>query len=623
MSVKPASGNGAGPDAATMAGLVPSADTRDLEQAIADFLIRHAAGDEKAALTDAAICLVRMNSSGHSCLPLDRYAGQSLLPNPDRPTRRLPGLDEWRSALLRSGVVSTEEQASADFRPLVLDASDRLYLYRHWNDERVVARLVRELSSADAAQPVVAKDMQAAWQEVFGTGVQDGPDWQRVATALALSRRFCIISGAPGTGKTTTIARLLKVYGLLWPDQRVCLAAPTGRAAARARQALIAGDAAHHVTVSTVHHLLGLIPGTDRKPAVVQKDMLIIDEASMISLSLMARLLEALSEHTRLVLVGDRDQLYSVAAGTVLADLCPREPVFSAAMREHLHAVTGEPLPATAKPTTPCLIDSTVILHENHRFAADSGIAAFAAAVNSGDDDAVMALLRSRPDDVVWHDPAAMDIHHCLQHSMNAAADSPWAQSAGLSADDPEPAMRAITDFRILAVLREGLYGVSGLNNAVRHILFDRQPGANPRHPGRQVMMLANDERQNLYNGEIGIFVRNGDDVSCILPDEKGSARFLSPFTLPAHDDAWTLTVHKSQGSEFRRVLLVLPPKAHPLLSRELIYTAVTRARQRIEIYSSEATIRYAVRHAVTRHSGLSDRLAASHLAASHPPDIA
>ena len=593
------------------ASLVPSSEALDLEKAVAGFFVRYARNhDDRRALEDTAMCLVRMNNSGHSCLPLPLYAGQKLPSvTPDQPERHLPALDEWRSLLSASGLVGQGEEG----KPLVLDSADRLYLYRHWHDERVIAHHIHRLTTDEEASAAPLKELQEAMRSAFADRAGEQIDWQRVAVALALSRRFCIISGAPGTGKTTMIVKLLAVYKRLYPDKQVGLAAPTGRAAARIRQAIVSDDSMRDINVSTIHRLLGLRPDTDRQPNTVREDLLIVDEASMISLSLMARLLESLSEHTRLVLVGDRDQLYSIAAGSILADLCLRESCFSTGMRQRLHALTEEELPAAVDTDTQPLADSIVLLRKSYRFDEDSGIAEFSQAINNGDEEAVMTLLRAKLKDVIWHDADTVDTRQCIQHSLAAQKNAPWSGGTDLRSDDAKTPLQAITGFRILSVLREGARGVHGLNTIVRRILFDQPVDEDGRYTGRQIMLLAEDSRQKLHNGDIGIFVSDRDDngkIWCALPDESTGVRLLSPFVLPAYEDAWALTVHKSQGSEFDRVLLILPPGDHPLLSRELIYTAVTRARSRIEIYGNEATIRYAVRQAVSRHSGLADRLA-------------
>jgi exodeoxyribonuclease V alpha subunit len=401
---------------------------------------------------------------------------------------------------------------------------------------------------------------------------------------------------------------------------RMALAAPTGKAAARltesirsAREALSTGAAirgAMPEAAVTIHRLLGVWAG---RPGFrhhagnpLALDVLVVDEASMVDLSLMTRLVEALREDARLILLGDRDQLASVEAGSVLGDICERagEMPWSARQAERIASLTGEDVGAGGRDPNG-IADNVVLLRHSYRFAAGGAIGALAAAVNAGRADAVAEALHDNGEAV------RIDPHS----NREPVPSSQYVESFRdlVAEGDPERALAGFDGFRVLCALRAGPAGVVAVNAAVEAAL--RQAGlvrgAGEWYQGRPVMITRNDYALGLFNGDIGICLpdseRDGEPMVWFRMAE--GLRPVSPARLPAHETAWAMTIHKSQGSEFDHVLLVLPETDHRLLTRELLYTAITRARRSLEIRSPAGILDAAVSRRIHRESGLAELL--------------
>ena len=579
------------------------------------------AGDDAPALLWAVALVSQRTAAGHVCADLTRVAGRPLIDGaPEAPVT--PGLAAWTAALRATPVVG----GPGDDAPLVLDAAGRLYLRRYWAYEREVADEMRRRAEAPAAVDAAALRgaLDATWPLDRAAPV---PDWQRVAAVTAALRRLCVISGGPGTGKTSTVVRFLALLAAAGggAPMAVELAAPTGKAAARLEDALRAGRAAvppalrHAIPerASTLHRLLRLRSdstraGVDRERPL-RADVVVVDEASMVDLALMAKLVRAVRSDARLVLLGDKDQLASVEAGAVLADLCGDAPGFSASFAGAVSAVGGQPVPVGRAGGDSPLRDAVVVLRESRRFHADSGIARLAAAVNRGDGDAACALLAGGAADVAWQ-PLA-DGRTARERLAGAAAEGFGAFLACVASGGLPPDVFAAFDrFRILCAHRAGGAGVAGVNRMVEDALEARgllRRGA-PWYVGRPVMVTRNDHVLRLANGDVGIVLPDPDEpgrVAVAFPAADGGVRRVSPARLPAHETVWAMTVHKSQGSEFDRVLLLLPPEPSRLVTRELLYTAITRARDRVEVWGGEAVVRAGVAARVERSSGLRDAL--------------
>lgn len=532
--------------------------------------------------------LVAASQAGHVCLPFAH--------RPERPALRASPL------VCRPG----------GYAPLVLDEAGRLYLARHWYDE---VRLAERLAQLARDQwPVNEAALIPLLDALFPqASPQPQPDRQKLAAALAARQRLLILSGGPGTGKTTTVVRLMAVLASLSSRPLVmAMAAPTGKAAARlsesvsaARDRLPVSDSVRRslpATAQTLHRLIGLFPGAGRprhhagNPLPV--DVLVIDEASMIDLSLMARTLDALPAHARLILLGDRDQLASVEAGAVLGDLCQRV-AFRPETLAWLERVAG-PLPALDATDTGRLTDAVMLLTHSHRFAAGSGIGEMARRVNEGDGAGVLDLLAHPPgDDIGWERALPLEV------AWQAHAPY-WAALA--QGTDPAALAQALSRFMVLAAERRE---VAAFNRAIEARLEgDGHKRTDSDHyPGRPVMITENDYGVGLFNGDIGFVVQRPEGLRVAFAD--GPAwREIAPGRLPAHETVFAMTVHKSQGSEFDAVLLVLPETAGAQLDRALVYTALTRARRHFRVLGSPEVLRAAIESRPARFSGLAERLA-------------
>jgi exodeoxyribonuclease V alpha subunit len=586
-----------------------------------------------AAVARAAGALSLAVSAGHVCLMLAALAAAG---REDEPASRLD-LAGWRAALLASGIVGTPQEPGA--RPLILDADDRLYLHRYFDYERRLATRLTQARHAGADAAAASPELRARLGELFSANaarLAGAADWQQLAAALALRGRLTVISGGPGTGKTTTVVNLLACLIALDPDCRIALAAPTGKAAARMTDAI--RQRAQHLPAplrdkmpdssSTVHRLLGVTPAGFVHDAAhpLAIDALVVDEASMLDLALATQLLEAVPAAARIILLGDKDQLAAVESGAVFAELSI-DPTLTPGCVAELAAMTGTPAAAIAPPaaaTPSALQDCAVWFTQNYRFASDSGIGRLAHYVNSGLASAAVAWLREAGDaDVAWLADASQAGDAAALHAMDAG----YAAYARTVAADPTQ-VAAITDafaqFRVLCALRDGPRGVAALNATLTRRLrealqrpgpddrFDG-PGASPWFAGRPVLVLANDYVLRLFNGDIGIALPDATGALLVhFPDAAAPDGFraIAPVRLPRHETAFAMTVHKSQGSEFDGVLVMLPEQRSRVLTRELLYTAITRARRRVTLVAQAGVLEQAIETSTQRHSGLLTRLA-------------
>lgn len=564
-------------------------DFLSIDERLADFLARSASA-EKDTVRDAVRFLSRAVRLGNVCLPLSVCGGASVGP-----------------ALWASGVVGKPGSAL----PLILDASGRLYLNRFRRYEEQVADFLREGAVA-AVDPVDRKSFDSGLARLFGPEGGTAPDKQREAAAKAVLKRISVVSGGPGTGKTTTVVKML-VLLLEQAGEKpldIALAAPTGKGAARLKESVAGSSASLDIDprvqdripreAVTIHRLLGAGFGGrfSRGPEnPLPYDVVVVDEASMIALPMMARLVNAMPRDSRLILLGDKDQLASVEAGTVFADICEAKGPFSECVSE---------------------------LIRNYRFGDESPIALLSSDIREGRGEKALERLRSGGSDVVeWADlPPTPEEMECFLRPRVLAGFSPF-----LKEGTGEKAFEAFGRFRILSAHREGAYGVSGLNELVEKILsregFIRR-GGSAHYPGRPVLILRNDHAQRLSNGDTGIVLRDPSDggkMKAFFPpaEEKHQRKGEGPEPafrtillprLPEHETAWATTVHKSQGAEFDEVLLFLGPSESGLVSRELLYTGITRARTRVTVASKQDAFMDAVARPVDRRSGLSDLLA-------------
>lgn len=584
--------------------------------------IKREAGDSPSWLEFVVSLASNSVGNGNICLNLADIAGTDIIV--DGSEHRVPELSELQGQLSGTGTVGEP----GEFKPLVLDGDGRLYLYRFWRYERDLAQKIREKAKAQILD--LDEDLLGTGiQRLFPGTIEKGSDWQKIAALAAVQKKFCVISGGPGTGKTSTVVKIIAL--LLEQAQgvklRIALAAPTGKAAARLKESIrfmkdkqdCSDDIRSLIPedVTTIHRLLGVRSGSVRfrhsEDNLLPHDVIIIDEASMVALPLMAKLVVALKSDARLILLGDRDQLASVEAGAVLGDICGggRQEPYSPNFVDFVKRVSGENIPTEpSSSVNGILSDSLVVLKKNYRFGTDSSIGAVSSAVNRGEGKKAYAVLRDENSvGSSWQDVPKTDK---LKKALGDRIANEYAPY--LAAKSPAEALKLFDSFRILCALREGPYGVAGMNALAEEILAEKGliELHNRWYSGRPVMITVNDYHLKLFNGDIGIVLPDPEydgNPRVWFPAPDGGVRNVSPVRLPTHETVYAMTVHKSQGSEFGRVLMLLPDHDSAVLARELIYTGITRAKNEVEVWANEDVFAAAVSRKIDRKSGLDDAL--------------
>lgn len=600
-------------------------------------------GEQNPYLAVAAALLSKSVRDGNICLDLhdlpamntEPYRYNNIMPIEDQNPLAVSNLEDWQKGLRKSSVVGRP----GEFKPLILDDALRLYLFRYWEYETQLADFLR--ASARQRDLETVRHETAACKAKLDMLFPDSPNekeptlnWQKVAACAVLVNRLTVISGGPGTGKTSVIARavilLIELSGQKAP--RIALAAPTGKAAQRLQEAVLkaaedfVGDRRIFEAIpkqaTTIHRLIGHSPqasGTRwNRENPLNVDIVVIDEASMIDLALMVQLIRALPEHARLILLGDRDQLASVEAGAVLGDICGYGELndFSEDFAAFLSGLTGEKIVGLGTSQRPhsVLRNSVIELRRNYRFSAKSSISRLSAAIKKGAGEEALCILQENDDSCRWRPLSSLsDLSLVVQEAMGHFTDY-----FDMIADSQKytELFRIFDRRRILCALRRGTYGVIEVNSLCEQALRQRGliTGREPFYPGRPVMIARNDYRMKLFNGDVGFILpdtRINGDLSAFFRSEMGELRRFTPFRLPEHETVYALTVHKSQGSEFNDVLLILPDYDAPVLTRELIYTAVTRAKSTVTICGREDVFIAAVSRRMERSSGLRDALGA------------
>ena len=586
-------------------------DLDDFDRAFGVFLER-INGKACGELAVAAALASRRAREGDVCVELHRVLGAEICPR-------------WIAALRDCSVVGPPDP---DRRlPLVLDDRGRLYLQRLWYEEYRLAQGLRALAATEPQWcPLDVDRCRTVIDRLFPMSAEGGeaPDWQKVAVALAAIKRLCIVTGGPGTGKTTTVVKMIALMLSLSPRPlNIALTAPTGKAADRLQGAVCA--CSEHLAVDdrvkaaipdkalTLHRLLGIrkVIGVEQgEQGVLPYDVVVVDECSMVDLPMLAQLVSRLAPHASLVLLGDQDQLCSIEAGSVLGDLCRRHTGLSEAAGQAVRSLCGETVP-TAGPRSWSLQDCIVALRRTYRFDEHSAIGRLAAAVRRGDGDEAAAVLRRGGESGLdWFETQGAVLEPRFAERVVALFE-PFRRAV-MEAEDIATVFEQFQRFRLLCATRSGHYGVGSLNALVEAQWHTHGKGRQgPWYPGRPVMILRNDYGTQLYNGDVGLTLPDvRGRMRVYFATGAGSFRSLTPAQTPLHETAFAMTVHKSQGSEFSEVFLILPPEPTRVLSRELVYTAITRARRRFGVYGSEVVFRQAVMHSVKRSSGLLEQLA-------------
>ena len=561
---------------------------------------------------------------GHACLDLN-----TLSSDPQQ-------LTSWAEA------AKTLPWAKGDNSPMMVSTQSdgqpqRIYLRRAWQAEQTIQAAIQ---SRLATHFDVPQDTEEKLNALFGT-VNQEIDWQRIACAKALRAGITLITGGPGTGKTTTVVRLLALLQRAARDTnqtlRIHLAAPTGKAASRLSTSIQLAlthlpkgwEEGIPTQAVTLHQLLQYNPDATARPApILPTDLVVVDEASMIDLELMARLLRCVPPHARLVLLGDKDQLASVEAGAVWSQMC--EGAAQSDSNTQAHTTIAYELTA-----------QTAVLHVSRRFHADSAIGQWAKLINEGQQEALRACWQALPDadplssnassevqrwPAAWRDRPQGQFHPNVVKSLQNG----WGhwlsllkplQEAGSVCNNSLALelLNSFSQFQVLCALRQGAWGVQALNERIA-VALGLVSSREKSHPssdvhsawfiGRPVMVTRNDYHLNLMNGDVGQCLPTAQGLRVAFPDGQGGVRWILPSRLEGVETVWAMTVHKSQGSEYDHVLMVLPDREAPVLTRELLYTGVTRAKTRLSWWLPNPAVLFsAVGQRVTRSGGLADGL--------------
>jgi exodeoxyribonuclease V alpha subunit len=534
-----------------------------LDLAFARFLSQRTTFDasQRKTLETLLARLSQQQHQGHNCIELS---------------------DADKTLLLDSGIASEYLAIASPTYPLVIE-QNRLYLHRYWSYEDRLAKQIKRL----AQHANLLENLDILLDRYFGANNAE-TDWQREAAKIAAQRDFCIITGGPGTGKTTTICKILALLQELADEPLlIALAAPTGKAAMRLQEAIAINlvelacpdSIKEHIThtANTLHRLLGAKPPSpyfhhDAKNPLVF-DLVVVDEASMVDLALMSKLVDALKPGATLILIGDKDQLASVESGAVLADLIAALP------------------------------DNTVELRQSYRF--DDGIKKLADAVNQQNHESAWYILSANDEAV-----GMLEQNQLIPYIVSQRQG--YARLVNAKAEFTE-IYQTFTSFQVLCSNRHGKNGALEINSAIEQRLFGQNPkyGATSWYPGRPVIVLQNNPALHLYNGDMGICLPDHEQNGNLMvffqrPD--GVVKKHLPARMPTCETVFAMTVHKSQGSEFDEVLIVLPETINSVLSKELLYTAITRARKKIKIVAEESVFTATINRKMERVTGLENK---------------
>lgn len=607
--------------------LVGCGKIRPLDQMFGDFLASQESQQKELVAMLGAFLSHRLGLQD-TCVPIDEI-GQ-----PFAPLYVFPEKQQLLAGLAQASMVwdamgeSTDEVSS----PIVIE-QHRLYLQRYWRYEKQLCEyLLRRASQKNAIQQDLARMLL---DELFQGSDNHEVDWQKVAVCVAAVNKLTFITGGPGTGKTTTVARLLALLqGLARGEDKVLdiqMVAPTGKAAARLSESMAQATARLPQDLqqdlpqqcSTIHRLLQSVPNSQRfrfnGQNLLHLDVLIIDEASMVDLPLMAKLFEAVPEHCQVILLGDKEQLASVEAGSVLSDISSsvladsEVPLYSPELTEKINELAGIHIVPTSTGGATAISDNLVNLQKSHRFSADSGVGKLARAINQGQVAASFELMANdQITDINWYQDQQP------QGLISRLLPIYKHYLAAVRAGNLQKAFQYLHTQQVLCAQKSGVWGTLALNHKIEtELAFQGEIDVSREYyVGRPVMLSENDHALKLYNGDIGVVMTDQQNkgvtkVWFVEPD--GSFRGVLPSRLPPHDTVFAMTIHKSQGSEFEQVHLCLGEYRGGDkvlgLSRELLYTGLTRAKKFFSLYAQKPSVDLCITSRCKRSSGLANRL--------------
>ncbi len=571
----------------------------DLEVEFARTLLRISPDLSPTVLVTAVICSFHQ-TNGNVCVFLDRI-------HQDKRIAELLGLlpshtvdiEALQDELRASSIVGNP----GEFKPLILE-ENRLYIQRYWKYENELVTWIKERASRESSK--LTKEIIETVQEQFKANTSDDTDWQKIAVFLSVLKDFLIISGGPGTGKTFTVRKIIEtIQSSDSVSKRIALAAPTGKAAQRLSESFQNGSS-EDLGAQTIHKLLGarvdgsFAFGKNRK---LSYDVVIVDEASMLDIRLWIQLIRALPDQTKLIVLGDKDQLSSVEAGAVLGDICQgAENIFSKTLVDTLSECEVK---VDAKEMEEgSLNDCIVLLTKSYRFGANSGLKLLSEAINKENPTLAFEILtNSEISDVHWLEPdnntvPAIIKRYCVDVFSKNSKASPVQQ------------FEAYANAQILCAIRKGDFGIERVNKEAEQVIKAKSGISRGREwfDGRFVMFTKNDAFLKVQNGETGIFFTKSYSDGKVMV-EGNEDRQISVSRVKEYQPAYAITVHKSQGSEFENVVLMLPNEHNPIITKELLYTAVTRARQNLLVVGNWGVVEQAIMQRISRNSGLAAKL--------------
>ena len=571
--------------------------------------LKEISSDESDKVLMAAAACIFAQQKGHVCLDFDDWTDEYLFEDIGSGIKITHSLKkEWKQALRQSSLVSSGNE----LQPLVLEDS-RLYLHRFWKFEEELCSWLEQKSSAfnKLKEPEInaIHSLLPPSKDLFEV------NWQHVALQLSFLKDLVVISGGPGTGKTFTVLNIIVAHARAHSPEklRIALSAPTGKAARRLSESIEAGKENLNreiissleipETAVTVHKLLGAgFRGNTFKfneENHLPYDLVVIDEASMLDINMWVRLVRAIGPYTKLIVLGDKDQLASVEAGSILGDICGGDNSFSEAVTQSLQLVQGIDIPM--RETFPLINDCIIFLKKSFRFDEKSGIQKFAEAVNESDSDKAISVLKDPLlDGLAWIEPNSKSIEQLYEkYVLNH-----YKEFNGLQKNQK---LASSNKRKILCALRRGPYGVEHINERAERLIKRDQKllGSREWFDSRIVMATRNDSLLKIRNGEIGIY----HDREEVVEFEGEQKTEVSAARLKEYEPAFAITIHKSQGSEFEEVAIILPNQLNTVLSKEILYTAVTRARLNTLIIVKEGILRKIIERTVSRKSGLGQKI--------------